>query len=99
MIKRYPLKLVKVYRYTDPETGEQDDLLFIANGALFPLFKSLSGVELGDALAEYKKSILGVLTPESRSSATHKTWMSSSRPRKRTPSCLYPCSERRRMPL
>lgn len=65
MIKRYPLKLVKVYRYADPETGEQDDLLFIANGALFPLFKSLSGVELGDALAEYKKSILGVLTPES----------------------------------
>ncbi len=64
-IKRYPLRLAKTYRYKDPETGEEDDLLFVANGELFPLFKSLSGVELGDALSDYKKDILGVVNEKS----------------------------------
>ena len=60
-VKRYPLRLAKTYRYTDPETGEKDDILFVVNGALFPLFKSLSGVELGDALSDYKKSVIGIV--------------------------------------
>lgn len=64
-VKRYPVKLAKTYRYIDPGTNEEDDILFVANGALFPLFKSISGVELGDALEDYKKSLLGVLSPES----------------------------------
>lgn len=63
-IKRYAPKYVRTYRYTDKESGETEDIVFMANGYLFPLFKSLAGVELGTALAEYKKSILQIATPE-----------------------------------
>lgn len=63
-LKRYARKFVKTYTYTDPETGEEDTITFMANGYLFPLFKSLAGVELTDALADYKKGLLGITKPE-----------------------------------
>lgn len=63
-LKRYTRKFIKTYSYTDPETGEEDTIVFMANGYLFPLFKSLAGVELTDALAEYKNGLLDIVRPE-----------------------------------
>lgn len=63
-IKRYAPKYVRTYKYTDKESGETEDIVFMANGYLFPLFKSLAGVELGTALAEYKQSVMQIATPE-----------------------------------
>lgn len=63
-IKRYTPKYVRTYKYTDKESGETEDIVFMANGYLFPLFKSLSGVELGTALKDYKESIMQIATPE-----------------------------------
>ena len=60
-LKRYSRKYVKTYIYHDPESGEDDEITFIANGYLFPLFKSLSGVELSDALNEYRTGLLNVV--------------------------------------
>ena len=62
--KRYPLRYVKTYRYEDKESGEVEDIVFMANGYLFPLFKSLTGVELGDAIADYKKGLLGLISKD-----------------------------------
>ena len=62
-IKRYPLRYVRKYEYTNPESGEVEEIVFMANGYLFPLFKSLAGVELETALADYKKSLLGIINP------------------------------------
>lgn len=59
--KRYPLRYVKTYRYENPESKEVDEIVFMANGYLFPLFKSLTGVELGDAIADYKKGLLDLV--------------------------------------
>lgn len=63
-IKRYPTRYVKSYLYKDPHSGEEEDIVFMANGHLFPLFKSCTGVELGTALSDYKKSLLTVVNKE-----------------------------------
>lgn len=63
-MKRYTKKFVKTYIYEDPETGEEDTIVFMANGYLFPLFKSLAGVELTDALTEYRNGLLNIVSPE-----------------------------------
>lgn len=63
-LKRYVRKFVRTYIYKDPDTGEEDMITFIANGYLFPLFKSLAGIELTDALAEYKNGLLGLVSKE-----------------------------------
>lgn len=63
-IKRYAPKYIRVYKYTDKESGETEDIAFMANAYLFPLFKSLAGVELGDALNDYKKSLIGIAKPD-----------------------------------
>ena len=63
-IKRYPMRYVRKYDYKNPESGESEEIVFMANGYLFPLFKSLSGVELETALEEYKKSLLGAVNPD-----------------------------------
>lgn len=63
-LKRYARKFIKTYTYRDEETGEEELLTFMANGYLFPLFKSLAGVELTDALADYKKGLLGMVSKE-----------------------------------
>lgn len=57
-IKKYQIRYVKKYTYTDPETGEQDEFVFLANATLLPLFKSYTGVELSTALADFKRSLL-----------------------------------------
>lgn len=43
------------YEWTNEE-GETELIPFAANGNLFPLFKSFTGKELGDALNEYSKA-------------------------------------------
>lgn len=63
-IKRYPLRYVKTYEYKDKESGQIDKIVFMANGYLFPLFKSLAGIELGQALKEYKQGLLGIINDE-----------------------------------
>ncbi len=63
-LKRYPKRFVKTYIYNNPDTQEEDTITFMANGYLFPLFKSLAGVELTDALTEYKNSLLTIVSPE-----------------------------------
>lgn len=63
-LKRYQPRYVKTYTYKDPDSGEADDIVFMANGYLFPLFKSYAGVELGTALDDYKKSLTGVLNED-----------------------------------
>lgn len=63
-IKRYPVRYIKTYHYTDETTGESEDIVFMANGYLFPLFKSLTGVELTVALDEYKKGLMEIVTAE-----------------------------------
>lgn len=63
-IKRYPVRYIKTYHYVDETTGEGEDIVFMANGYLFPLFKSLTGIELTTALDEYKKGLMGIVTPE-----------------------------------
>ena len=60
-LKRYQPRYVKTYTYKDPDSGEEDNIVFMANAHLFPLFKSYAGVELGTALDDYKKSLTGVL--------------------------------------
>lgn len=62
-IKRYPLRYVKTYKYQD-ESGNEEDIVFMANGFLFPLFKSYVGVELTKALTDYKKGLLNAVTKE-----------------------------------
>lgn len=64
-LKRYARKFVKTYIYKDETTGEEDTITFMANGYLFPLFKSLAEVELTDALADYKKGLLGIVKQDS----------------------------------
>ena len=63
-VKRYEKRYVKTYHYTDEETGESEDIVFTANGYLFPLFKSLAGVELTDALADYHKGLIGMISED-----------------------------------
>lgn len=63
-IKRYPTRYVKSYLYKDPHSGEEEDIVFMANGYLFPLFKSCTGVELGQALSDYKKGLMTVVNKE-----------------------------------
>lgn len=63
-IKKYAPKFVRVFKYTDPDTGETDDIVFRANGNLFPLFKSYTGVELGKALDDYKKGLTEMLSED-----------------------------------
>lgn len=62
--KRYPLRYVRTFKYQNPESKETEDITFMANGYLFPLFKSLAGVELGKALEDYKKELLKIVNPE-----------------------------------
>lgn len=64
MIKRYETRYIKSYPYKDPETGEQEEIVFMANGYLFPLFKSFTGIELSAALNAYKLNLTKVLSPE-----------------------------------
>jgi hypothetical protein len=61
-IKRYPTSYVKVYQYK--YNNEVEDIVFMANGYLFPLFKSYAGVELDVALEEYRRSLLCILSEE-----------------------------------
>lgn len=63
-VKRYPLRYVKTYSYTDSITGESEDIVFMANGYLFPLFKSLTGVELTTALDDYKSGLGNLITAD-----------------------------------
>ena len=63
-VKRYVKRYVKTYSYVDEATGESEDIVFMANGYLFPLFKSLAGVELTDALENYHKGLLGIVTED-----------------------------------
>lgn len=62
-LKRYPVRYVRTYKYKT-ESGETEDITFMANGYLFPLFKSYAGVELGKALDDYKRGLLKIVTPE-----------------------------------
>ena len=62
--KRYPTRYVRTYEYKDKESGEVDNIVFMANGYLFPLFKSFTGVELGKALEDYKKGLMGVVNKD-----------------------------------
>lgn len=62
-IKRYPVRYVRTYKYKT-ESGETEDITFMANGYLFPLFKSYAGVELGKALEDYKHGLLKIVTPK-----------------------------------
>lgn len=62
-IKKYPPRYVRTYQYKN-ESGETEDITFMANGYLFPLFKSYSGIELGAALEDYKRGLMGIVTPE-----------------------------------
>jgi hypothetical protein len=61
-IKRYPTSYVKVYQHK--YGNEVEDIVFMANGYLFPLFKSFAGIELDVALEEYRRNILGILSEE-----------------------------------
>lgn len=63
MVKRYEVRYVKSYPYKN-ENGEQEDIVFMANGYLFPLFKSFTGIELSVALDEYKAKLTKTLSPE-----------------------------------
>lgn len=63
-IKRYQPRYVKSYVYKDPNSGEEDEIVFMANGYLFPLFKSYAGVELGKALTDYKTGLLNVINKD-----------------------------------
>ena len=56
-VKRYPVQYVKKYKY-QPDDGETEDITFMANGYIFPLFKSYTGEELGVALDDYRKGML-----------------------------------------
>ena len=63
MVKRYTTQYVKSYHYKDPN-GEEEDIVFMANGYLFPIFKSFTGLELGKVLDEYKTNLTKKLSPE-----------------------------------
>ena len=64
-VKRYPKRFVAIYHYTDPDSGQEEDISFVANGRIMPLFKSMVGVELAKALEEYKESLCKVLNKNS----------------------------------
>lgn len=64
MIKRYPVRYVRTYEYRDDESGEIESIAFMANGYLFPLFKSYAGTELSKALDEYKRGLLSIVKPD-----------------------------------
>ncbi len=60
-VKRYTPKYSKAYEYTDSETGETEIIAFAANANLMPVFKSMSGIELTDAIDEYTSNITSAL--------------------------------------
>ncbi len=63
-VKRYAKRFVATYHYTDPDSGQDEDIAFVANGRIMPLFKSLVGVELSKALEEYKESLCKVINKD-----------------------------------
>lgn len=64
MIKRYPVRYVRTYKYNDEVSGDVEDIVFMANGYLFPLFKSYAGIELSNALDEYRRGLLSIVKPD-----------------------------------
>lgn len=55
MVKRYKKKFALTYHYVDEDGAE--DIAFVANGRMLPLFKSMTGVELSDAINDYLASL------------------------------------------
>lgn len=56
-VKRYKTKYAKAYHYNNPDTGEEEIISFVANANLMPVFKSIAGVELTEALDDYMTSL------------------------------------------
>lgn len=54
-VKRYERRFGATYHYVG-EDGEED-IAFVANGNLLPIFKTITGVELSTALDEYMTSL------------------------------------------
>lgn len=58
--KTYKPRFVRSFLYTD-EDGTREEIVFMANGYLFPLYKSYTGVELTKALDDYSKELVKLI--------------------------------------
>ncbi len=63
MVKRYETRYVKNYPYKSPD-GEEENIVYMPNSYLFPLFKSFTGIELSTALNDYKANLTKTVSPE-----------------------------------
>lgn len=63
-VKTYQRHFGISYEYKDANTGEAEQIPFVANAKLLILFKTITGVELSKALDDYKNSIADVVSAE-----------------------------------
>ena len=56
-VKTYQRHFGISYEYKDSNTGETENIPFVANAKLLILFKTITGVEMSKALDDYKNSI------------------------------------------
>lgn len=63
-VKTYQRHFGISYEYKDSNTGEIENIPFVANAKLLILFKTITGVEMSKALDDYKNSIGNVVSAD-----------------------------------